>query len=134
MTASSYRFLRVREGITSFALVAVELDPGEAESLVRLRLGDPDEDAGEVSASSEPGWCGAAERGARRALDRFSGQLSSRRCSVTITKIVGSPIDTREDAVEVAAAIATTRALGDRFAADPVWNGERWDVELRIAR
>ncbi len=114
--SSQFRLLRTRDGVTHFARVAVEI--ARAPSGVAVAAGAGLEAPGE--------WLEAALRGAGAAAERLApggGVL------VRVVLVEGTHVDTREDAVECAAALAVWGALRPGEAApEPDLVGGAWRV------
>ncbi|MDQ5824660.1 MAG: hypothetical protein M3441_10695 [Chloroflexota bacterium] len=120
-----YRFLRTRDGVTSFASVTVELQPSSIYSVTSDNL---------IYNDSEELYNGfyntALAEGveiAARAHEQRGGEPQH----VEIVKLHATLIDSRADAVRCATALATWKALG--HSEDEVnvlfANGE-WRVEF----
>ena len=107
MKSSSYRFLKVSEGVTFFAKVGVEPSPspdGLEVSIAPTAF----EDA--KGFERYPDWVAAAERGVRYALTHaVPPQTGGIR--LLVTSILGTEVDTTPDTVAAAACLATWDAL-----------------------
>lgn len=66
---------------------------------------------GEVNAETHSDWINAAIEGVKDTLNYLEKLPQSKSYLVKIVKVVGTEVDTTEDAVRVAAAIATWRAV-----------------------
>lgn len=110
---SEYRLLKSKEGRCWFAKVAVRATQQAGDSRVLQAIPDKvKEDDGEVNMASCPSWVLAAVEGASEAL--AVAELSRRITDhflVEITRVVGSLVDTTEDAIKCAAALATWQTL-----------------------
>lgn len=128
---SNCRFLRVKEGISYFAQVWLDLCPGgESIEIVNALPEQVNADTGEANQQSAPMWVAAALNGIRAALAHAQqvGVLTTG-CRVDLLKLVGSFIDTREDVVRCAAALAVWQGLGSPpFAPEAEFDGQRWDL------
>ena len=131
---SEYRFLKSKEGRSWFAKVAVRAAKQADGSRVLQAIPDKvKEGDGEVNMGSCPSWVLAAVEGASEAL---AVAEQSRRITehflVEITRVVGSLVDTNEDVVKCAAALATWQTLFptacDEAQAQFDTNRKRWSV------
>ena len=125
------RFLRVQGGKCYFA--HVELDVFPDSNGITLDETMPEKvnaDAGEVNEQTAPTWVASAQEGIHAAIDqaRPLGLLPGG-CRVRLTKLVGSFVDTREDVVRCAAALATWQGLGGpEPGPEAVFNGQVWNL------
>jgi hypothetical protein len=126
-----YSFLRTTGGRSYFARVWVEVDPGgetlDVEDALPERV---DPDTGEVNRQSAPGWVAAALEGIQATLAhaRQAGILT-KGCRVVLEKVVGSVVDTREDTVRCAAALAVWEAFGSPACApEAEFDGQNWKL------
>jgi hypothetical protein len=126
-----YRFLQTKGGRCYFAQVWVTVQLGgetiEAVDALPERV-DPDQ--GEVNRRTAPTWVTAALSGIRATLAhaRQTGVLT-RGCLVTLEKLVGSVIDTGEDAVQCAAGLAVWDTLGSPACAPKAqFDGHSWNL------
>lgn len=113
MMLGEFKFLKSKEGRTNFAKVTVRVTKSEEKNCVIANIGEKvDWERGEVNMTSDPAWVKAALEGASEAL-HFAER--SRRINdhylVEITRVVGLLVDTKEDAVKCAAALATWQCL-----------------------
>lgn len=126
-----YRFLQTKKGRCYFARVWVDVQPGgEKIELVDALPECADLDAGEVNRRTAPNWVAAAIEGIRATLNyaRQIGVLATG-CHVTLEKLQGSAIDTREDTVRCAAGLAVWQALGSPASApEAEFDGESWKL------
>jgi hypothetical protein len=131
MSDTTYKILRTVGGITYFALVSVRVETCTEGTETIADLSEPDEEAGEVSSTTEPTWVKAAIAGAMSAVDhlRKAGRIHDE-YQIRITRIVGSVLDTRDDVVECAATIATLLAFDGHCDIEPTFDGTRWRVDL----
>jgi hypothetical protein len=132
---SEYRLFKCKEGRCSFAKVAVratrQVGPSRAVQAIPDQL---TEGVGEVNMASCPSWVSAAVQGAAEALAvaEQSGRITGHYL-VEVTRVVGLLVDTTEDAVQCAAAVATWQTLFPtgcheaRPQLDP--NTKGWSVE-----
>lgn len=110
---NQYRFLKVREGICFFAVVWVEVIPGQAENSVVVAIPDTvNPDDGEVTLLTGRSWVLAARRGAQLALDLLGAiDMLESKYLVKILNVVGTDSDTTEDVALCSAALATCEAI-----------------------
>ena len=112
---SSYKFFKHRNGISAFAEVAISSEPssdfhvGWADDLVR----------------EEQDYRNAVREGVAQAA-RWHTDLGGEHASFTICRLVELRVDTKEDAVLCAAAMAAWKALGHpeseiEFVFDGTW-------------
>jgi hypothetical protein len=124
-----YRFLRTRRGKCSFACVWVDVEFGGESLTAEDALPEQvDREAGEYNQRSAPTWVAAALEGIQAALAhaRQVGIVANG-CRVTLCKLVGSVIDTREDAIRCAAGLAVWDALGaPPCAPEAEFDGQSW--------
>jgi hypothetical protein len=114
---SDFRLLSTIGGVTYFARVWVCSEDGSDTTEVIDAISEVNPDVGEVNSAMEPLWVNAALQGARDAVAELKKQgLVRNECIVKITKIVGSVLDTRQDVVRCAAAIATWKSLCPKVA------------------
>lgn len=127
------RFLRVQSGITHFARVQVQVHPGD--DVLEIEDGLPesiDPGKGEVNRQANPTWVDAALNGIREAvqLGQQQGAIHTG-CRVVLTRLVGTAVDTRPDAVFCAAGLAIWDALGNPSPAlQAYFDGEHWNLML----
>jgi hypothetical protein len=128
-----YRFLQTKGGRCYFAQVWVTVQLGgetlEAVDALPERV-DPDQ--GEVNRRTAPTWVTAALDGIRATLAHAqqTGVLSTG-CLVTLEKLVGSVIDTGEDAIRCAAGLAVWDALGSpAHAPEAQFDGQSWNLAI----
>jgi hypothetical protein len=95
---SQYRLLRTRGGVTHFARVAVAIERAEVGVVVEPGPG----------LAAPHAWVSAALRGAREAAEGLS---AGEGLLVRVVLVEGTHVDTREDDVVCAAALAVWRAL-----------------------
>lgn len=101
--------MKTHAGMTSFARVGLELDPGAGEAAsVVFAANDPNPSEGRSAPDSAPTWWAAARRGVEAALERVDG-ASGR---IRVTLVQGTLVDTTPDAIECAAALAACEILG----------------------
>lgn len=119
-----YRFLRTRDGITRFAKVTVEAEPGdEWKTSFDDSLGDL---AGRYGDVINEGICLAQERQTR---------LLGQRYHVQILSVVESLVDTSMDAVRCAAAAAAWKSFGhDESEISISFREGQWIVSLGNAQ
>jgi hypothetical protein len=106
---SGFRFVQMLGGRGCSAEVAVKVSRQDDNSGVVENIGaDVNRDAGEVNMQTGTSWVVAAIDGASEALDyaHRSGKLKDYYL-VEIVKVVGKHMDTTDDAVKCAAALAT---------------------------
>lgn len=136
---TEYTLLKDADGSCSVATVALMAIPQAYDrrvfDAIRAKV---NEDFGEVSSSSHPSWCQAAIEGASEAL---AAAERSERIDIwhriEITKVAGTRVDTTDDAVRCAAAIATWQDLVP-ISADEVQprldpNSKKWRVQYPSA-
>ena len=126
-----YRFLRTRGGKCSFARVWVDVQPGGQILDVRDALPEQvDREAGEVNRGSAPTWVVAALEGIRATLVHAQqGGILATGGRAILCKLVGSVIDTREDAIRCAAGLALWDALGSPpCAPEAEFDGQCWKL------
>ncbi|MEZ4449988.1 MAG: hypothetical protein R3B09_10960 [Nannocystaceae bacterium] len=115
------RFLQTRSGVTAFAEVEVRLVPAAAPAAVD-RL-DP------AAGACAPSWIAAALRGALRVAEALVARGRIAAVEVQLVSLRGSPVDTREDAVECAAALAVWEAAAILDPPpEPVFAAGRWSL------
>lgn len=112
-----HRFLHTYDGVTSFAIVGVALQPSPAWS---VQWNDSVPRYNEFDTAVEEGV-----RNAAREHERQEGEPHI----VQIMELVETLADTRADAVRCAAAIATWKALGHSESdANVLFEGGQWQV------
>jgi hypothetical protein len=99
-----FNFLRVKDGRTYFARVAVASDL--AIEGVRLSA-----NAGSQNPDTAESWLEAARLGAGAALNAHIG-LEGGKIGLTVTSVLGTEVDTSSNTVEIAAFCASWEALG----------------------
>lgn len=100
---SQFNFLRVKDGRTYFARVAIATDPGIEGVQLSANAGAPNPNTPER-------WLEAARIGAERALHAHV-ELGGSRVGLMVTSVLGTEVDTTESTIEVAAFCATWEAL-----------------------
>jgi hypothetical protein len=101
---SQFDFLRVKNGRTYFARVAVASAAGSQD--VRLSP-----EAGKQNPRAPEAWLQAARLGAERAL-RAHTDLGGQTIGLVVSSVSGTEVDTSANTVEVAAFCAAWKALG----------------------
>jgi hypothetical protein len=125
---ADYRFFRVADGVPAFAWVYVETVP-RSDNAFTVR----DDTAGatdSVDRGSAPEWIEAATRGCWHAVEWIRQFPSIHGCDVHLRKVQGTIADTREDAVECAAFLATAKAFA-RLNDTTILFDDRWIVTPR---
>jgi hypothetical protein len=117
---TQFNFLQVKEGKTYFARVAVVLDP----KIDGIKIA---EKAGAQIPSFNVDWLEAARMGAERALRSHVG-FGGSRIGVEVITVLGTEVDTRRDAVEVAAFCAAWKAFGHDQSALKIEYDGQWSV------
>src|SRR5262245_47454137 len=127
------RFLRVKAGVSYFAQVEVEVQPGGEEVEIVYSLPEKvDFREGEANFQTAPSWVEAALEGIHDVLDyaRGAGVLATG-CRVELVKVVGTVADTREDAIRCAAGLATVQGLGQpELMAEAEFDGKKWTLRF----
>lgn len=119
-----------RRGTPSFfARVCVEVTPSSRGGVVINAISQSViRSEGEVNAETHSDWVGAAMEGAKDTLRHLERLADPNSYTVKITKVIGLEVDTTEDAVRTAAALATWRAINpDSSEPKPVYDGH-WYV------
>ena len=126
MREASYRFLKVKDGVASFAeaTVAFKSKLGGVLS-ISDSIENPNPNAGEVDSATEPEWVAAAISG-MRSMARHLGQETTGPGELHLISLVGTTCDTTEDAVSVAAALATFRLFRPGLPLPAVSDGRPW--------
>jgi hypothetical protein len=129
---NDYKFLRTVDGISYFACVSVDVDVDSGSVKIVDAIGnnvDPEE--GEFNANSAPSWVKAALAGASEAAEYLTNAgFVENGCIVRIVRLVGSVIDSREDVVACAAALATWQTLCPQLRLpEPVFEKGNWKVK-----
>lgn len=107
-----YKLAIVKNGIGYFANVVVEIELSSENSFVINAIGQQiNRGQGEVNAETHSDWIDAAIEGAKDTLRHLERLGNLNRYTVKITKVMGLEVDTTEDVVRTAAAIATWRAI-----------------------
>ncbi len=101
---NQFNFLRVKDGRTYFARVAVASDI--AIEGVRVST-----EAGSQNPNTPESWLDAARLGAEGALNAHI-ELGGGKIGLTVRSVLGTEVDTSSNAVEIAAFCATWGALG----------------------
>lgn len=120
-----FNFLQVKEGKTHFARVVVALDP----QIHGIKIA---EKAGAQIPSFNMDWLEAARLGAEKAL-RAHLELGGSRVGARVITVLGTEVDTRRDAVEVAAFCAAWKAFGHDESALKIEYDGQWKVCPREA-
>jgi hypothetical protein len=134
----NYRFLATRDGRTSFAYVEIEASKHTAQpaDIAEELCAIPNTDDGEVNRKSAPSWIDAAIRGIENALAFVqSCGVSLNGWHIRLMKVSGTPVDTREDAVECAAALATVNLMAKTAtlpAPQIAFDGGHWVVQYPV--
>ena len=105
--SSSYKILKVSDGVVLFAKVGIVPSPSPAGmeiSIAPTAFEDP------RGFERYPDWVAAAERGVRYAL-AHSIPPQTEGMRLLVTSILGTEVDTTADAVAAAACLATWDAL-----------------------
>jgi hypothetical protein len=132
---SQHRFLQVRNGVTYFAHVEVEATELGTTSAIEDHLPDhPNAAEGEANKQTAPHWVKAAMQGMQEAVQfaRDHG-VTVPAWRLALTKLLGTPVDTREDVVRCAAYLATLSALGHQDAlpcGKVVFGNGQWTVQF----
>jgi hypothetical protein len=135
---TQHRFLRVHHGIPSFASVEIEASQNSPNGFqITEQLSDhPHVDAGEINRASEATWVDAALSGIRdTATVAQSCGVSLAAWHISLLKVVGTTMDTREDAVRCAAMLATMEAIasaGTLPAGTVIHDGSQWLVQYPV--
>lgn len=127
-----YRFLHTR-GRSYFARVWVEASAVNGTVEVVDTLPDPvNAEVGEFNRRTAPTWVAAALDGIRQtATYARQACLLGVGCRGELTKLVGSVLDTRDDVVRCAAALAAWDGLGLPGPASEVeFDGQNWRVQF----
>jgi hypothetical protein len=114
-----HRFLRTKNGLSSFAHVEVDLTTCATEPLAIIDAlpETPNASQGEVNRCTAPAWVDAAVEGIRNAVGKAQSLgVPLDHEQVRLVKLLGTPADTRADAIQCAAALATWQAIAE------VWN------------
>ncbi len=125
------RFLRTKAGKSYFASVGLEVLPdGNGVTVEDALPQKVDADAGEVNRHTAARWVSAAQAGIHDAVDHARGLgLLAAGCRIQLTKLIGSFVDTREDVVHCAAALAFWQAIGGPEPGPTVaFESEAWKV------
>jgi hypothetical protein len=128
---ASFRFLRCKDGKTYFARVGLDVCPnGNGITVEDALPPKADADAGEVNANTAPTWVAAARDGIRTAVEHARDRgLVPGGCHVRLTELVGTLVDTREDVIRCAAALAAWQAIGaPEPGPDTAFNGVAWTL------
>lgn len=127
-----HRFLHTR-GRSYFARVWVEASAdGETVDVVDALPDSVNAEAGEFNRRTAPTWVAAALDGIRQTATyaRQTGLLGAG-CRVELTRLVGSVLDTRDDVVRCAAALAVWDGLGLPGPLPEVeFDGQSWRVRF----
>jgi len=109
---SKYKFLRTVDGISYFARVWVEVDLDSGIVEVVDAIGrNANSNEGEYDAQTASSWVNAALEGASAAAEYLiNAGFIQNGCLVRIMRLVGSIVDSREDVISCAAALATWQA------------------------
>ena len=110
---STYRFRRVKNGVCHFAAIELDIRMGGDEiAIVDALSPTVNRDDGEVTGATHPSWVKAALDGIKDAVESAEqlGALTTG-CSVELRRLVGTDVDTREDAIRCAAAEAVAKGL-----------------------
>jgi len=128
---ADYRFLRTLNHVTYYAHVWVQAEPAPSDIEVVNGIGPSvAEEDGEFSSETAPAWVEAALEGIRAA----AAELIRIGCvpnglNVKLCRLVGSVLDTREDVVACAAAVATWKAgCPELTPPEIVFSDDRWTV------
>ena len=116
-------FLQVNEGKTYFARVTVSPNP----QIDGIKIA---EKARAQISSFSIDWLEAARLGAENAL-RVHLNLGGSRVGMEVVTVLGTEVDTRRDAVEVAAFCAAWKAFGHDESALKIEYDGQWRVRLR---
>ena len=111
---ANYRFLRVKAGKSYFAQLELNVLPdGNGVTFENASPEKPNVDAGEMNVHTAPTWVSAAQEAIRDAVDHARAQgLLPAGCHVRLVKLIGSFVDTRDDVVRCAAALAAWQGVG----------------------
>jgi len=130
--SSNYTFLRTIGGISYFARVWVEIDinSGTVE-VVDAIGGNANPDEGEFDAATSPSWVTAALESVREATEYLTtAGFIQNGCIVRIVRLVGSVVDSREDVVACAAALATWQIVCPQLPLpEPVFANGAWNLK-----
>jgi len=109
---SNYKFFQTVSGISYFARVWVEVDLGAGiVKIIDAIDGNTNPDKGEYNANTAPSWVKAAVAGAGEAVDYLTDTgFIQNGCIVRIVRLVGSIVDSSEDVISCATALATWQA------------------------
>lgn len=110
---ADYRLLSTQNGVTYFAKVYVESNKTASANVNIYDLIDKNNyNTGEVDSIIKPTWVKAAIEGALDAANKIKSLgLLNNGCNIHIKKIIGSLVDTQEDSIRCASAIATWKSL-----------------------
>jgi len=134
-----HRFLHVHNGITSFAHVEVLAaeGTGEGPAVVEDLPEHPRADEAEVNRRTAGSWVDAACDGIHQAVAVAESRgIPLHGWQFRLTRLLGTPVDTRADAVRCAALLATLAALGPPAtlpAGKVVFDGRWWSVHFPFA-
>jgi len=114
---SSYKFLRVHQGLPRFAKITAASEPADDWCIF-------------LEPEIDELWIDAVESGLRAAMAEQE-RLGARRFSITASSLVWSPVDTTEDAVRCAATVAAWMSFGNDAALVCVrMDGPFWTVSF----
>ena len=130
-----HRFLHTHHGKSFFARVWVEVHDHGWDEIVDALPDLVNSEAGEFNRHSAPTWVAAALNGIGQALNhaRQTGLLGAV-CRLELTRLIGSVLDTRDDVVRCAAALAAWDGLGlPGPGPEAEFNGQSWELQFPAA-
>jgi hypothetical protein len=124
-----YKLARVNQGIGYFACVHVQVEQSSSKYQVIDAIETIDKNQCEVNSETHPHWVYLAILGAEEAIEKLKYNDKPTNYIVKITKLVGTEIDTTDDCIITAAAIATWNAINpNNHTAEPEFD-TRWKVK-----
>jgi hypothetical protein len=124
-----YKLARVNQGIGYFACVHVQVEPSPSNYQVLDAIETIDKSQCEVNSKTHPHWVYLATLGVEEAIEELKHNDISTNYIVKITKLVGTEIDTTDDSITTAAAIATWNAINpNNQKAEPEFD-RKWKVK-----